>query len=112
MAGEMHQRWFEGIAHRSVGVILMKKWLAAVGGDRPETLYEESRRHLLESLGTFEAGKFTHEAGRSALELARLFWYRGDSAESERYRTRALDIFQKLGAMGDLERATALAKTH
>jgi tetratricopeptide (TPR) repeat protein/predicted Ser/Thr protein kinase len=105
---EMHQKWFEGIAHRSLGSILMKKWLQQSVGERQEDHFEKSLDHLRTSLRIFEEGKFEHEGGRSSLELARLFRHKGDIEQSERYRERSVDVFQKLGAMGDLDRAMAL----
>lgn len=108
MASGMQQKWFEGIAHRSLGSILMKKWLQQSLGERQEDHFEKSLDHLRTSLKIFEEGKFEHEGGRSLLELARLFRHKGDIEQSETYRERSVAVFQKLGAMGDLDRAMAL----
>ena len=112
MAGKMHQKWFEGIAHRSLGMILMMRWQQVPANQRPERLYQESLEHLQTSLSIFQEGGFEHEGARSSLELARLLKCNGDLVQSGQHVQHALEIFQKLGALGDLDRAIALMDTH
>lgn len=112
MAKGMHQKWFEGIAERSLGLILMEKGKSLIPRAEGENLMVESLRHIESSLTIFEEGKFEFEAGRSLLELARLHGLRGDAYSFERSRDRASEIFQKLGAIGQLDRLNALSTTH
>ena len=105
LASGMHQTWFEGIAHRSLGILLSQKWSQASPHERSEDGYLECLGHLQTSLRIFEEGKFEHEGARSSLEVARLLRLRGDLALSDQYCMRAIEVFQKLGAMGDLDRA-------
>ena len=107
MASDLGQKWFEGIASRSLGMILRMKW--GEGGEERE--YAESSACLRRSLSVFAEGKFEHEAARSSLELGRLLKKGGDP-ESERCLRQAVEVFQKLGAMGDLERALQLSSHH
>ena len=108
----MHQKWFEGIAQRSLGVILMEKGRNAPPGVDREKLLDESLGEIEASLRIFDEGKFEYESGRSALELARLHWLRGDRCSSERYRERAGELFQKLGAFGQMDRLDEIRTTH
>jgi len=112
LASGMHQKWFEGIAQRSLGVILMEKGRAAPPGEERDILLEESLREIDASLSVFDEGKFEFESGRSSLELARLHWLRGDRCLSEKCRVRAIEIFQKLGVFGQLDRASESGITH
>ena len=112
LATSFHQRWFEGIAHRALGIILVKQWAGASEEERVERLYERGTTHLAFSLTIFDEGRFEHEAARSSLELARAYAKHGDRQQSEAFRQRAIDVFQKLGAMGDLDRAITLTDEH
>jgi hypothetical protein len=112
MAADFGQKWFEGIASRSVGVILRMKWVLGAGSAEAESVYTESLENLRRSLAVFTEGKFEHEAARSALELGQLLKSRGDEVEGERYLQQAVEVFQKLGAMGDLDRALHLSPQH
>jgi tetratricopeptide (TPR) repeat protein len=112
MASGMHQKWYEGIAQRSLGVILMEKGKTLSPGEERERLLDESLRSIEASLRIFDEGKFEFESGRSSLELARLHLLRGETCSFERCRERAGDVFQKLGAFGQLDRVNGLLATH
>ena len=105
LASGMHQTRYEGIAHRDLGILLREKWSRASPDERSEDGYLECLGHLQTSLRIFEEGKFEHEAARSSLEMARLLRLRGDVVLSDEYCLQAIEVFQKLGAMGDLDRA-------
>jgi tetratricopeptide (TPR) repeat protein len=63
---------------------------------------------LAESLSIFEQLKMQHEAGRCCLELARYFQQLGDLDQCKSYLLRAKEVFQKLGALGDLAAANTV----
>ncbi|MFQ5823066.1 MAG: hypothetical protein ACE5JB_03325, partial [bacterium] len=63
---------------------------------------------LTESLKIFEELKMEHEIGRSCLELAQFYQLNENSGEAQKYIFRAKEIFQKLGAMGDLDKVNNL----
>ncbi|MCI0484875.1 MAG: tetratricopeptide repeat protein, partial [candidate division NC10 bacterium] len=102
MATGLGQKWFEGIACRSVGIILRMIWAEGSPGD--EAIYTESAESLRRSFSLFTEGHFEHEAARSACELGRLLKMGGEIESGERYIQQGVEIFQKLGAMGDLDR--------
>ncbi|HTY58080.1 MAG TPA: tetratricopeptide repeat protein, partial [Bacteroidota bacterium] len=112
MAADLGQTWFEGIANRSVGVIQGMKWSEHPGGTQPETEYDEALRYLIRSLALFSDGKFEHEAARTSMEIGRLMEAAGHTREGGEYLRRAIDVFQKLGAMGDLDRALQISSPH
>ena len=112
MATELGQTWFEGIASRSAGVILGMKWSGEAGGECRETVYDEALRFLHRSLALFTDGKFEHEAARTSLEIGRLLTAGGHNEEGETHLRRGVDVFQKLGAMGDLDRALQILSPH
>jgi tetratricopeptide (TPR) repeat protein/predicted Ser/Thr protein kinase len=112
IAADLGQKWFEGIASRSVGVILRMKWGLEVENEAKRILYSESLENLRRSFSVFYEGKFEHEAARSSLELGILLDLGGEKSEGGRHRQQAIEVFQKLGAMGDLDRALKSSTHH
>jgi len=105
-AEEMEQRHQIAVAKRTWGILML-------AGISPETPSmgdpdREAEKELKESLDIFEELKMKHEAGRSHLELARLYNDTGETEKCKSHLLGAKTIFQQLGAFGDLATANAL----
>lgn len=108
IAGEMNQPSQLAAAKRTLGVIglaRLERMEASTGSADP---WKESGAPLMESLELFEELKMQHEAGRSHLELARFYRQTHDVERCREHLLRSKQIFQKLGARGDLARADAV----
>jgi hypothetical protein len=93
-------------------MILGMRWARGPGRTDADPEYREGLERLSRSLTLFTEGHFEHEAARSSLELGRLLKMAGHGAEGERHIQQATEVFQKLGAIGDLERALQISPQH
>lgn len=69
---------------------------------------DEAETHLRESLSVAKEAEITFEAGRTSLELARLYSEIGRQAEAQPHLDRAVDIFARLGAAPLMAKARKL----
>lgn len=107
-AEDLNQKAYQGLAKRVLGAIGLKRL-----EDDEDTLRDKKARdsveiHLEESLKIFEEMKMEHEIGRTCLEFARFYRLTGNDSSTEKFAHRAREIFQNLGAMGDLEKVNLL----
>lgn len=108
VATEMNQKANQGIAKRILGVLEIKQINSNGDTSIDKKTGNRIELQLTESLKIFEELKMEHEIGRSCLELAQLYHLKGDSGEAQKHIFRAEEIFKKLGAMGDLDKANNL----
>jgi len=107
IAEELNQKASQGFAKRIFGVIELKQ-INSNDTSIDKKTCNRIELQLTESLKIFEELKMEHEIGRSCLELAHLYHLKGDSGEAQKHIFRAKEIFKKLGAMGDLDKANNL----
>ncbi len=107
-AKEINQKASLGSAKRILGVIGIEKIRYSDTKPTDQNQLKKIERQLTESLKIFEELNMEHEVGRSCLELAHLYHLKGDSGEAQKHIFRAEEIFKKLGAMGDLDKANNL----
>jgi len=107
-AKEINQKASLGSAKRILGVIGIDKIRYSATNPTDQNQLKKIERQLTESLKIFEELNMEHEVGRSCLELAHLYHLKGDSGEAQKHIFRAKEIFKKLGAMGDLDKAKNL----
>lgn len=108
IAGEMNQKNQLAVAHRTRGIVLMERLSQPLSAGREQ---EEVLVHLQQSLLLFEELKMLHESGRSSLELAKFFQRTGKVDLCKEHLLRSKEIFQKLGALGDLAIANKVKLT-
>ena len=108
VASEMNQKGSEGIAKRVLAMIRLEQLKGEGGNSLGREAWKEIGMHLRETLEIFQELNMEHEVGRSYLELARFSQLFGDAAEGHTYLLRAKEIFKKLGASGDYEKAKKL----
>jgi predicted ATPase len=103
IAEEMDQRSQLASAKRTLGIV-RREMLKGSGAGTPESR-SAAESDLKESLAIFEELKMQHEAARSCLELAKLYIAGGNRESGRAFLLRAKEVFQKLGALGDLTAA-------
>ena len=69
---------------------------------------ESARDALLQSSEIYRGAGIQYEEGRTLLELAHLWSEIGEVGQADSALDRAVEAFQKLGAMVDLKRAQGL----
>ena len=106
IAGEMDQPNQLAAAKRTLGIIGLARMQTDEGQSADP--WSASGIHLQESLEMFDSLKMHHDAGRSHLELARYYRHIGDLERCREHLLRAKEVFQKLGARGDLARANQI----
>jgi eukaryotic-like serine/threonine-protein kinase len=99
-----NQRGNEGKAIRVLATVNLERLQTAEDPLRAE-LVREAGQFLHESLEILEAVKMEHEVGRTCVELARLNFISGNISEGQSYLERAQSVFERLGAMGDYNKA-------
>ncbi len=105
IAQEMAQLNQVAIAKRCLGIINLIQLQNQNQSELKIDSWIESENYFKECLEIFENLKMEHEIGRTCLELAKYYNYLKTSNEAKKFLERAIEIFQKLGAFGDLTSA-------
>jgi tetratricopeptide (TPR) repeat protein/predicted Ser/Thr protein kinase len=103
------QRGNEGLARRVWGEVRI---LMAAGaeGEKREKLLHGAGLELERSLRIFDELGMEQEMGRTLLDLARMYSLTGQAEKSRDAVERSREIFEKLGAQGDLSQAEKILK--
>lgn len=108
IAEEMKQKAYISFAKRMQGIIELREVESRKGSTVDQKMKAQIKQLFTESLDIFDGLKMMHEMAKSCLELARYYQWTGDTAEAQKFAARAKEIFQKLGAMGDLKKLKSL----
>lgn len=106
IAQEMKQQSQLAAAERTMAVIGVARFSATQTGNPDELI-----KRLQRSLAIFEELKMQHEAGRTCLEIARFYRAVKDIDTCKKYLLQSKEIFQRLGALGDLAAANKVTIT-
>ena len=108
IAEELNQRSYMGFAKRVLGVIELRQLNTKRDTTTDQESWNKIELLLTESLKIFEELKMEHEFGRTCLELAKFYLQYGDEEATQNYKSRAKGIFEKLHALGDLEKVNKI----
>ena len=108
IAEDLNQKAIQGFAKRILGVIELNQLKNKTLTSADHELQKRIQHLLRESLHIFEELKMEHEFGRTCLELAKFYLQYGNEDASQNYKNRAKGIFEKLHALGDLEKANKI----
>ncbi len=95
MAHKTGDKVFEGVAHRVLGKV------TALGCQQ----WEEGERHFSESIDILKALGNEHELGKSYYEFGLVLIDKGEVDRAREHLSQAIEIFERTGATGRLEKA-------
>lgn len=108
LAVELNQKAQRAFAKRLLAEIGLIELDKITDKSAVQETRKKIEQHLTESIKIFEDLKMEHEIGRTILQTARLHFKLNEDEEANVHLIKAKGIFQKLGARGDLKKATEL----
>ncbi len=110
MSEELNQKASRAFAIRMLSEIELIRIAHANKVEAGNNAFERIEEQLKESLNIFNELKIEQEIGRTDLELAKYYKWKNLLDEAEEFITKAKEIFKRLGATGDIDKADKLFK--
>jgi tetratricopeptide (TPR) repeat protein/predicted Ser/Thr protein kinase len=108
LSTELNQKPSLGFAKRIIGVVETNQLKSEKDPVKINEMRDVIEVYMSGSLDIFRELKMEHEFGRTYLELVKYYLTIGDEVKRKECAERAKEIFQKVGAMGDLKKIEKL----